>query len=263
MTNLWNGVMPFEREDVDFTPYIEEYPAKSKGAVIVFAGGAYHHRTEHEDVGIARWLQKNGITAFVVGYRISPYEHPAPLSDAMRAVRYVRYHADKYGIDRDKIAVLGSSAGGHLAGSVSVHYNMDIYPVTDDIDLESARPDASILCYPVVDMGEYGHNWTRENLLGADVGEDMIDMMSLHKQIDKNTPEAFMWHTATDEAVPAMNTLLYAQGLSREKIPYELHIYPMGPHGAGLAKAPSSIELPYIARWTENLLQWLEYKKWK
>ncbi len=263
MANLWNDIMPFEDRDIDFVPYIEEYPANSPGAVIIFAGGAYHHRTAHEDEGIAKWLQKNGVTAFVVGYRISPYSHPAPLSDAMRAVRYVRHYAHKYGIDRNKIAVLGSSAGGHLAGSVSVHYDKGIYPVTDDIDLEDARPDATVMCYPVIDMGEYRHNWTRENLLGVDAHEDMIDFMSLYKQIDKNTPEAFIWHTATDEAVPAMNSLLYAQGLSREKIPYELHIYPMGPHGAGLATAPSSIELPYIARWSDNLLKWLEYKEWK
>ncbi len=263
MADLWRGNIPFEDKDIDFIPYIDEYPANSPGAVIIFAGGAYHHRTEHEDVGIAKWLQKNGVTAFVTGYRISPYQHPAPLSDAMRAVRYVRHNADKFGIDRNKIAVLGSSAGGHLAGSVSVHYNKDIYSATDETDLESARPDASILCYPVIDMGEYRHNGTRESLLGTDAREDMIDLMSLHKQIDKNTPEAFIWHTATDTAVPSMNSLLYAQGLAKANIPYELHIYPMGPHGAGLAQSPSPIELPYVARWSENLLEWLKLKEWK
>lgn len=263
MDNLWNDIVPFEDKDIDFSPYIEEYPAESDGAVIIFAGGAYGHRTAHEDDGIARWLQSNGICAFVVGYRISPYRHPAPLSDAMRAVKYVRFYAEKYGIDRNKIAVLGSSAGGHLAGSVSVHYDKDIYEDTDRIDRESARPDATILCYPVIDMGDYRHDGTRNNLLGLSPKESMKDFMSLHKNVNENTPQAFIWHSATDEGVPAVNSLLYAQALAREKIPYELHIYPIGPHGAGLAKAPSPIDLPYVARWSENLLEWLKLKGWK
>ena len=258
MANLWNGLMPYQIETEDFVPEIKAYPAGSKGAVIVFPGGGYGGRAEHEGDVIGEWFQQNGITAFVVEYRVAPYKHPAELSDAMRAVKTVRFHADKYGIDKDKIAVMGFSAGGHLAGSVSVHFDKDIYEATDEIDKESARPDESILCYPVIDMGDYRHDGSRINLLGWRTTDKMKDFMSLQKQVNENTPEAFIWHTSTDECVFVENSLMYAAALAKEKIPYELHIYPMGPHGLGLSPG-----IPYVAKWADNLLCWLENKGWK
>ncbi len=258
MADLWGTKIPYKMEDVDFMPEIKAFPSESKGAVIVFPGGGYCGRAVHEGDLIGKWLQKNGITAFVVEYRVAPYKHPAEISDAMRAVKYVRFYAEKYGIDRDKIAVMGFSAGGHLAGSVSVHYDKDMYEDTDRIDQESAKPDASIFCYSVIDMGEYRHDGSRNDLLGRIVTENMKDFMSLHKQINSETPEAFIWHTSTDDVVPVMNSLLYAEALSKENIPCEMHIYPMGGHGLGLAE-----DAPYIAKWGDNLLDWLKYKGWK
>ena len=144
MENLWNDVIPYWNEEfieADETaarkPTITAYPANSKGAVIIFPGGGYVIRADHEGTAYAKWLQSIGLTAFVVEYRGAPYKHPAEISDAMRAVKYVRYYADKYGIDKDKIAVMGSSAGGHLAASVSVHYDKKMYEDTDEIDKES------------------------------------------------------------------------------------------------------------------------------
>ena len=137
MENLWNDVIPYWNEEfieADETavrkPTITAYPANSKGAVIIFPGGGYVMRADHEGTAYAKWLQSIGLTAFVVEYRVAPYKHPAEISDAMRAVKYVRYYADKYGIDKDKIAVMGSSAGGHLAASVSVHYDKKMYEDT-------------------------------------------------------------------------------------------------------------------------------------
>lgn len=258
MASLWERVIPYNEGELDFVPSITAYPAESKGAVVVFAGGGYVMKAAHEGPAMGEWLQKNGITAFVVDYRVAPYKHPAQISDAMRAVKYVRFYAEKYGIDRDKIAVMGFSAGGHLAGSLSVHYDKEMYEPTDRIDKESCRPNASILCYPVIDMGTYRHDGSRQNLLGEHPTERMADFMSLYKHVNENTPEAFIWHTSTDQAVPVMNSLLYAQALSAENIPYEMHIYPMGHHGLGAAE-----ELPYVGKWLEELKAWLKHKKWK
>jgi acetyl esterase/lipase len=258
MADLWGEKIPYNNDENNFVPKITEYPAKSKGAVIVFPGGGYAMKADHEGPVMAEWLQSIGITAFVVDYRVAPYKHPAELSDAMRAVKYVRFYAEKYNIDRDKIAVMGFSAGGHLAGSVSVHYDKDIYEPTDEIDNESCKPNASILCYSVIDMGTYRHDGSRANLLGNRPKESMSELMSLHKQVNENTPEAFIWHTSTDETVPAMNSLLYAKALGAENIPYEMHIYPLGRHGLGLAP-----ELPYVAKWQNDLEEWLKLKEWK
>ena len=258
MANLWETKIPYNDSENDYVPQITAYPASSKGAVIVFPGGGYGMKADHEGPVIGEWLQSVGITAFVVDYRVAPYKHPAEISDAIRAVRWVRYYADNYGIDKDKIAVMGFSAGGHLAGSVSVHYDKKMYEPTDRIDKEDAKPNASILCYSVIDMGTYRHDGSRQNLLGSPSPERMNDLMSLHQQVNENTPEAFLWHTSTDQAVPVMNSMLYAEALAKECIPFELHIYPIGGHGLGLAPA-----MPYVAKWQEDLKAWLKLKSWK
>ena len=258
MTELWEEKIPYNDAENSFVPEITAYPAGSKGAVVIFPGGGYGCKASHEGPVIGEWFQSIGITSFVVDYRVAPYKHPAQIADAMRAVKVVRFYADKFDIDRNKIAVMGFSAGGHLAGSVSVHYDKVMYEPTDRIDKESCRPDASILCYSVIDMGKYRHDGSRANLMGQCPPESMAELMSLHKQVNKNTPEAFIWHTSTDEAVPVMNSLLYAEALSRENIPYEMHIYPVGHHGLGL-----SAELPYVAKWQEDLKAWLKLKNWK
>ncbi len=265
MENLWGKVIPYwndefiESEETEpRIPTITAYPSNSRGAVVVFAGGGYVMRAEHEGDGYAKWLQEIGITAFLVDYRVAPYKHPAQISDAMRAVSYVRHYADKYGYDKDKIAVMGSSAGGHLAGSVSVHFDKKMYDETDEIDKEDCRPNASVLCYPVIDMFEYRHDGSRQNLLGERTLHEMKELMSLYKHVSYDTPPAFIWHTSSDQAVPTENSLLYADALSKKQIPYELHIYPYGRHGLGLAE-----EMPHVAQWTKSLENWLILMGWK
>lgn len=258
MAELWENGIPFNDKEHDFVPKITAYPAESKGAVIVFPGGGYGMKAAHEGPVIGEWLQKIGITAFVVDYRVAPYRHPAEISDAMRAVKYVRFHASRYGIDTNRIAVMGFSAGAHLAGSVSVHYDKPMYEETDRIDRESCKPNLTILCYPVVDMGTYRHDGSRQNLLGELPRESMTEFMSLHKQVTADTPETFIWHTSTDQAVPVMNSLLYAQALAAQNIPFEYHVYPLGHHGLGL-----SPEEPYVAKWANDLREYLKLKKWK
>lgn len=255
---LWEKEIPFYDAEVDFIPGMEVYPANSKGAVVVFPGGAYAMKAPHEGEVIAKWFNSIGITAWVVDYRVAPYKHPAEISDAARAVRVARANAEKYGYDKDKIAVMGFSAGGHLAGSISVHYDDVFHAPTDEIDKESARPDASILCYPVIDMFEYRHDGSRTNLLGNRSTEAQKEYMALHLNITEDTPPAFLWHTSADQAVPVENTLLYAEGLSSCMVPFEIHIYPYGNHGLGLAPDDK-----HVAQWASALENWLVLMGWK
>lgn len=258
MIKLWGNEMPYRLADVEFKPHIKVYPANSTGAVVVLPGGGYEKRAQHEGETVGEWFQSIGITAFVLEYRIAPYQHPAEISDAIRAVKYVRHHAEGYGIDPQKIAIMGFSAGGHLAGSVSVHYDKKMYEPTDEIDNESAKPNLSILCYPVIDMGEYRHDGSRQNLIGRKPTEEMKEFMSLHKQVTKDTPEAFIWHASPDIVVPVDNSLLYASALSACNVDFELHIYPVGSHGIGLAE-----DNAHVAKWSKNLEDWLVLKGWK
>ncbi len=265
MSNLWGNIIPYwndefieDGETAPRIPTVTAYPAKSAGAVIIFAGGGYGMRAEHEGKGCAEWLQSIGMTCFVIDYRVAPYKHPAQISDAMRAVKRVRANAERYSIDKNKIAVMGSSAGGHLAASVSVHYDKEFYKPTDEIDRESCRPDATILCYPVIDMFEYRHDGSRQNLIGERALHADKELMSLHRHVTAGTPPAFIWHTSTDQAVPVENSLLYAYALSKVQTPFEMHIYPIGPHGLGIAA-----ELPHVAQWKQSLDNWLSLIEFK
>jgi len=257
---LWNNVMPHENPKSEQVPEIFEYPASSKGAVVVLPGGGYEMLAEHEGKAIAEWLNSVGITAFVLKYRLAPdYHDPAMLTDAQRAVRYARSRAKALGFDEDKIAIMGSSAGGHLAGSASVHYDKRVYEPTDEIDALSARPDMTILCYPVIDMFDYRHDGSMQNLLQPRPLYADRERMSLHKQVTTDTPPAFIWHTAEDSVVPVENSMLYAAALSKVKVPFELHIYPYGHHGLGLAFE----EEPYVSQWSASLEKWLVLNEWK
>lgn len=139
-----------------------------------------------------------------------------------------------------------------IAAIASVHYDKVLYELQDEIDKISARPDFTILCYPVIDMYEFRHDGSRTNLIGSIPKKSEKDFYSPHIQVTDDTPPAFLWHTANDNGVAAENSMLYAMALSQHKIPYELHIYPDGGHGLGLAK-----NHPYVNRWTEELTRWL------
>lgn len=254
MKKLWEKEIPY-LIDGGFVPELTPYICEgSQAAVIVCPGGAYEFRAEHEGPQIAEWFNTIGVTAFVLDYRVAPeYHHPTQLSDVQRAVRHVRYYADEYGINPEKIAVMGFSAGGHLAGSVSVHYDYEAYKPTDEIDKVSARPNASILCYPVIDMFEYRHDGSRRNLFSENPLHAEKELMSLYAHVTENTPQTFLWHTSSDAAVPVENSLMYADALSKKRVPFEMHIYPIGVHGLGLAK-----DVPHVGQWAQSCHNWLK-----
>jgi acetyl esterase/lipase len=253
---LWPDGAPFAKgnglEDCPrITPYLVPLK-KHAAAVIVCPGGGYQGRAEHEGGPIAEWLNKIGISAFVLDYRVAPYKYPCPLLDAQRAIRYVRSNAEKFGIDAGRVGILGFSAGGHLASTAGTHYDAGKKDSNDPVDQESCRPDLMILCYPVVTFGELRHDGSMVNLLGENPPQDMRDLLSGEKQITGDTPPAFLWHTGDDEVRPE-NSMLFALAMKKCNVPFEIHVFESGQHGLGLA-----MDNPYIGSWTKLCEIWLK-----
>ncbi|MGN9842502.1 alpha/beta hydrolase [Nonomuraea sp. H19] len=228
-------------------------------AVVVFPGGAYHHLADHEGAPVARWLNSLGIAAFVLRYRIAPHRHPLPLLDAARAVRWVRHHAASTGVDPARVGVLGFSAGGHLAGLLATEAGpMLTEGPHDEVDRADPRPGLAVLCYAVATLtGPAAHEGSAANLLGEDAPESVRARLSLPPRVSAAAPPTFLWHTADDESVPVENTLQLAQALARHRIPLEVHVYPSGKHGLGLAETD-----PVVGDWTRRCAAFLRGHGW-
>jgi acetyl esterase/lipase len=236
-------------------PGLTIYPVSSESpapVVVVCPGGGYVRRASHEGEPIARWLNGLGIAAVVLHYRVAPYQHPIPLGDAKRAIRKVRHHASEWGMDSERVGILGFSAGGHLASTAGTHYDSGNSESEDPIERQSSRPDLMVLCYPVITLGSYAHQGSKFNLLGESPNQDRVDQLSNENRITKDTPPTFLWHTADDGAVPVENSLLFAAGLSRNKISFELHVFESGAHGLGLAE-----DHPEAKAWPDLCGRWL------
>ena len=256
---LWKKNVPFahgseEGKDIPtITLYTPPQWKRYDKAVVIFPGGGYTHLAQHEGTGYAEFLAANGIWAFVVNYRLGSnnYYHPAELNDAARGVRMVRKAAEELGFSPDKIGVMGSSAGGHLAAHISCCYDSEeIVYGEDEQEKVSSRPNFTILCYPVISgIIEKRHNGSFINLLGKETpAEAERAKVSPELYINKNTPKAFLWHTFMDKGVPLENSLLYAQKLRENDIPFELHIFDKGGHGMGLNNGHP---------WSSDCLLWL------
>ena len=245
---LWQN-----KEDSIKLKHFEPKNKISEIAIIIFAGGAYRSKAEHEGDGYAKFLASKGYNAFVVDYHVFPYHFPQQLLDARRAIRYVRFNADKFGVSKEKIYVMGSSAGGHLASLVSTYLGEIDGEGVDEIDNEDYLPNGQILCYPVISSSEeIGHLSSFEMLLGENY--NIKDKFSTDKLINKTTPKAFIWHTSSDPCVDVRNSLIYAEKLKEYDIPFEMHIFPIGRHGLGLATE----EEPYVSKWSKLLLDWIK-----
>lgn len=245
-------------EDVD-RPSIRIYRAPADTAtgtaVVICPGGGYGALAfDHEGHQVARWFNTIGVTGVVLKYRLGPrYRHPAPLNDVQRAVRYVRAHASELGIDPHRVGVMGFSAGGHLASTISTHYDAGQADAQDPIDRQSCRPDFSILAYPVISLGsEFAHKGSLRNLLGDNPDPALVKSLANETQVTPDTPRTFLFHTGEDKGVPVQNSLVYYEALVKHGVPAELHVYQNGPHGVGLATGD-----PVLFTWKERLHDWL------
>src|SRR5687768_12928796 len=255
---LWTGEVPGalgteEKDRPALTPYLPDTSKASNAAVVICPGGGYGMLAGHEGHDYAQWLTQQGLTAFVLKYRLGAhgYRHPIMLQDAARAVRLVRARADEWKIDPRRIAIMGSSAGGHLASTLVTHFDAGDTNATDVVDRQSSRPDLGILCYPVISMGTHTHQGSKNNLLGKEPSEDLVKLLSNELQVTNNTPPCFIWHTWEDKAVKVENSLQFAAALQRAGVSFDLHIYEKGRHGIGLAdKAPYTNAHP----WSRDLV---------
>lgn len=239
-------------------PYMTYFPSvcESDAAIIVFAGGGYSHRARHEGEGYAEFFSANGLHAFVVHYRTNPSLFPVELLDARRAVRLVRAKAAEYGIDPGKVAVIGSSAGGHLAALVSTYRGPIDGEGADEIDNIDPTPNAHLLCYPVLDPE--GHLGSYINLLGAASFKANWRSVTPALIADEKTPICFMWHCEGDKVVDVRNTLKYSMKLIDLGISQETHIYPRGSHGIGLVTEERFTGHEYMRSWGPMALGWLK-----
>jgi acetyl esterase/lipase len=261
---LWTDGAPLAKGNADNDkPTVTIYAApadKATGAgIVVCPGGGYGALAMgHEGHDIAKWMNSLGVTAFVLKYRHrnTGYGHPAPMLDAQRAVRFARANAEKYKLDKDKIGIMGFSAGGHLASTVGTHFDDGEADAKDAIDRVSCRPDFMVLVYPVIALsGTYAHEGSRNNLLGKPADEKLVEQFSNHKQVTERTPPTFLMHTGGDRAVPPENSVLFYEALRQAKVPAEMHIYEKGGHGFGLA--PND---PVLSSWPSRCEDWLRLR---
>ncbi len=255
---LWPGGAPgaFGSEPVDvptLTLYLPPKEKRTGAAIIVCPGGGYTHLADHEGGPVAEWLNSLGVTAFVLKYRLGPrYHHPAPMQDAARAIRLVRARAGEWGLDPQRIGILGFSAGGHVASTAGTHFDSGKTDASDPIERVSSRPDLMVLIYPVITMREKTHAGSKLNLLGAAPTPELIGLLSNDEQVTKETPPAFLVHTMTDTAVPVENSLQFVMALRKAGVPFEFHLYERGPHGFGLGQKD-----PILATWPDRCADWL------
>lgn len=251
--DLWQN----KEHETQITFY-EAENKKTDAAVVIFPGGGYHFRAEHEGKGYAEFFQAHGVNSFVVDYRVFPDVFPLPLLDARRAVRFVRANAEKFGIDPKKIAVMGSSAGGHLAAMEATYTEKIDGEGVDEIDGFDFIPDAQILCYPVLlnYENEFAHKGSYESLLGKE-NLGFAPKVDPVLNVSDTTPKAFIWHTAEDQSVNVINSYEYAKALRMHNVPVEMHIFPYGKHGLGIVKAP-----PHVAQWADLMINWFAEIGW-
>jgi acetyl esterase/lipase len=232
----------------------------AKACVVVLPGGGYGTRADHEGTPIAEWLNSIGISAVVCHYRVSPWRHPAPISDARRAIRLVRAHAREWNIDPAKVGILGFSAGGHLACSTAALVEPADPNAVDPIDRLPARPDALVACYAVTSLvSHHAHTGSRDNLLGTGASAEQLHALSPELHVTAQHPPTFILHTAEDKPVPVQLALSFAAALADKKVPFALHVWPKGHHGVGLGRP----EHGAVKEWPRVCGEWFQELGWR
>ncbi len=227
-------------------------------AVLICPGGGYGFVSDREAEPIALRLNGAGIHAFVLRYTVAPAARfPVALMQAAKTLATIRNHAEEWNIASNRIAVMGFSAGGHLAASLSTMWKI---PQVQAVlaEGENARPDASVLCYPVISGGEFAHRASFLNLLGEEHNEQTAKEQSLEERVSTDTPPTFLWHTVEDPVVPVENSMMYAAALRRCNVPFEMHLYERGSHGLSTCTAVTGMEQPDCAGWLDLAIRFLQ-----
>lgn len=258
-----------EDEKVTLTTYISndepELKMPPRPAMVVFPGGGYHFLSDREAEPIAKVFFAAGYQVFILRYSVEPNAvFPRPLVEASRAIVHIRENAAKYNVDPARVFVVGFSAGGHLAASIGTLWHEDYAKASPDMPEGLNRPTGMILSYPVISSGPCAHCGSFYNLLGTKTPtEEQKRAYSLELHVDEHTVPVFIWHTASDTCVPVQNSLLFASALAEHKIPFEMHIFPKGPHGLALANEQTSsgnpgLIYPEVAQWVEEAIDWMK-----
>lgn len=228
-----------------------DFPKPEEGAypaLIICPGGGYSHVSEREGKPVAKKFNSLGFCTFVLNYHVAPFEYPTALCELASAVRAVRENAEEWGIDPERIAVAGFSAGGHLAANLCTGYKKEWLLGSIDATPEEIMPNACVLSYPVITSGEYGHQGSFENLLGMHTDADktkkykldLLELVTLDRHVTEDVPPTFLWHTYEDSCVPVENSLLYLAALCNAGVLAEFHMFPFGVHGLSLATEETS-----------------------
>jgi acetyl esterase/lipase len=240
----------------DISPEIGRH---NRPAVLILPGGGYDYISDREGEPIAFALLRKGIQCFVLSYSVYHKPFPTNLLEAAAALAYIRKNAYEYDINPEDITCMGFSAGGHLAASLAVHWDKDFVKKPLGLN-EEHRPNASVLCYPVISATDT-HQGSIDNLLFNNTMENATELISLEKQVGPQVPRTFLWHCADDGCVPVSNSLRYAAALNENKIEYSLHIYENGGHGLALADRVTAQTLcqiqPQCQNWVDLVTDWI------
>lgn len=242
---------PFFENGKGYEPTIEPFlvDGENNPCIITCPGGAYWGLADHERY--VELFNEMGLSVFVLNYRVHPYSYPCQILDIQRAVKFVKYHADEFHINPEKVLVAGSSAGGHLALSACC-YADEGNDDGDEIDKLSSKVAGGVLCYPVVSLTEYTHQDSSNNFSGYN--DEIRQKFSIQKNVHEDMPPLFVWHTLEDNAVDVNNVLMLAKSYREKNLEMELHIFPKGHHGLGVAK-----DYPLAHQWPSLCRSWMEH----
>ena len=266
LKDVFDGI----KTDATLTTYVRSTspaiePDRKRASVLICPGGGYSGVSDRENEPIALAFLALGYNAFVLRYStadINNEKYPTQLLESSAAIAYIRRNSEKYHVKTDSVSICGFSAGGHLAAMLGTLWNENIVTERLGIDFGENRPNGMILAYPVITGGEFAHRGSFLNLLGENPDKELFFKCSLENSVGEHTPPAFIWHTLTDDAVPVENSFLFASAMKKANIPFELHIYPDGPHGLSLGTretiSPTADRFnPHISSWIELCDKWI------
>jgi acetyl esterase/lipase len=243
--------------------FLQESPTNKRPLVLICPGGGYENIATREGKPMTAPFLAMGCHGAVLSYSVAPYRYPTQLLELAYCVKFLREKAEEFGIDSEKIVVLGCSAGGHLAANLGTCWQEDWLCEKLSTKKEKVKPNGLILCYPVITAGQYAHKGSFWALLGQNPAKSLLEQVWLEKKVTENTPKTFIWHTFDDDVVPVENALLFVDAMKKANVPCEFHLYPHGEHGLALANEQTAgangrfIE-PRCAGWVDLAKEWME-----